>query len=175
MESCRSRSLAGDIFPALEKGTIDAAEWVGPYDDEKLGFYKIAPHYYYPGWWEGGSMIFAFVNLDKWNALPKAYQAALTAAGHYANTWSMAKYDQANPLALKRLVAGGAQLKPFSPAIMDACYKAATELHNEVAATNADFKKVLDAMLAFRNDEYLWWQIAEYSYDSYMIRARARG
>ena len=120
-------------------------------------------------------MIFAFVNLDKWNALPKAYQAALTAAGHYANTWSMAKYDQANPLALKRLVAGGAQLKPFSPAIMDACYKAATELHNEVAATNADFKKVLDAMLAFRNDEYLWWQIAEYSYDSYMIRARARG
>jgi TRAP-type mannitol/chloroaromatic compound transport system substrate-binding protein len=165
----------GDIFPALEKGTIDAAEWVGPYDDEKLGFFKIAPHYYYPGWWEGGSMIFAFVNLDKWNSLPKAYQAALTAAGHYANTWSMAKYDQANPLALKRLVAAGTQLKPFSPAIMDACYKAAAELHNEVAATNADFKKVLDAMLAFRNDEYLWWQVAEYSYDSYMIRARARG
>jgi len=165
----------GDIFPALEKGTIDAAEWVGPYDDEKLGFQKIAPHYYYPGWWEGGSMIFAFVNLDKWNSLPKAYQAALTAAGHYANTWSMAKYDAANPQALKRLVAGGAQLRPFSPAIMDACYKAAAELHNEVAATNADFKKVLDAMLAFRNDQYLWWQVAEYSYDSYMIRARARG
>jgi TRAP-type mannitol/chloroaromatic compound transport system substrate-binding protein len=165
----------GDIFPALEKGTIDAAEWVGPYDDEKLGFQKIAPHYYYPGWWEGGSMIFAFVNLDKWNSLPKAYQAALMAAGHYANTWSMAKYDAANPQALKRLVAGGAQLRPFSPAIMDACYKAAAELHNEVAATNADFKKVLDAMLAFRNDQYLWWQVAEYSYDSYMIRARARG
>ena len=63
----------GDIYPALEKGTIDAAEWVGPYDDEKLGFYKVAPHYYYPGWWEGGSMLFTFVNLDKWNALPKNY------------------------------------------------------------------------------------------------------
>ena len=63
---------AGDIYPALEKGTVDAAEWVGPYDDEKLGFYKVAPHYYYPGWWEGGSMIIAIVNLDKWNALPKA-------------------------------------------------------------------------------------------------------
>ena len=77
----------GDIYPALEKGTIDAAEWVGPYDDEKLGFYKVAPYYYYPGWWEGGSMLFAFVNLDKWNALPKAYQAILEQAGHYANTW----------------------------------------------------------------------------------------
>ena len=84
--SCRSRSPAGDIYPALEKGTIDAAEWVGPYDDEKLGFYKVAPHYYYPGWWEGGSMLFAFVNLDKWNELPKHYQSILEQAGHYANT-----------------------------------------------------------------------------------------
>ena len=84
---------AGDIYPALEKGTIDAAEWIGPYDDEKLGFYKVAPHYYYPGWWEGGSMLFAFVNLDKWNALPKHYQAVLEQAGYHANTWMMAKYD----------------------------------------------------------------------------------
>ena len=87
----------GDIYPALEKGTIDAAEWVGPYDDEKLGFYKVAPYYYYPGWWEGGSMLFAFVNLDKWNALPKHYQAVLEQAGHDANTWMMAKYDELNP------------------------------------------------------------------------------
>src|ERR1700719_2362367 len=164
----------GDIYPALEKGTIDAAEWVGPYDDEKLGFHKIAPHYYYPGWWEGGSMLFAFTNLDKWNALPKPYQAALIAAGHYANTWSMAKYDAANPAALKRLVAAGAKLQPFSPAIMDACYKAAIELYNEVAATNADFKKVRDLTFAFRNDQYLWWQVAEYSYDSFLIRNRTR-
>src|SRR6202049_3921525 len=148
----------GDIYPALEKGPLDAAEGGGPHDDEKLGFYKIAPHYYYPGWWEGGSMLFSFINRDKWNSLPKAYQAALIAGGHYANTWSMAKYDAANPAALKRLVAAGTKLQPVSPAIMDACYKAATELHNEVAATNADFKKVLDAMIAFRNDEYLWWQ-----------------
>ena len=106
---------AGDIYPALEKGTIDAAEWVGPYDDEKLGLYKVAPHYYYPGWWEGGSMLLAFVNLDKWNALPKNYQAILEQAGHYANTWMMAKYDMVNPLALKRLLAGGTKLHGFSP------------------------------------------------------------
>jgi TRAP-type mannitol/chloroaromatic compound transport system substrate-binding protein len=87
----------GDIYPALEKGTIDGAEWVGPYDDEKLGLYKVAPHYYYPGWWEGGPMLLAMINLDKWNALPKYYQSVLEQAGHYANSWMMAKYDAVNP------------------------------------------------------------------------------
>src|SRR6185437_10072046 len=82
----------GDIYPALEKGTIDAAEWVGPYDDEKLGFYKVAPHYYYPGWWEGGPMLLSFVNLDKWNALPKYYQAIIEAAAGYANVEEQADY-----------------------------------------------------------------------------------
>ena len=91
----------GDIYPALEKGTIDAAEWVGPYDDEKLGFNKVAPHYYYPGWWEGGPMLLALTNLDKWNSLPKSYQSVIEQAGQAANSGAMAKYDQGNPLALK--------------------------------------------------------------------------
>src|SRR5467141_738512 len=124
---------AGDIYPALEKGTIDAAEWVGPYDDEKLGFYKVAPNYYYPGWWEGGPMLLALVNLDKWNALPKYYQSVLEQAGHMANNWMMAKYDTVNPMALRRLLANGTKLHAFSPPIMDACFKAARELHNEVS------------------------------------------
>jgi TRAP-type mannitol/chloroaromatic compound transport system substrate-binding protein len=161
---------AGDIYPALEKGTIDAAEWVGPYDDEKLGFYKVAPHYYYPGWWEGGSMIFAFVNNDKWNALPKAYKSVLEQAGHYANTWMIAKYDQLNPPALRRLLAGGTKLHAFSPPIMEACLKSAKELHTEIAATNTSFKKVLDSMTAFTNDGYSWFQVAELGYDSFMVR-----
>ena len=77
----------GDIYPALEKGTIDGAEWVGPYDDEKLGFNKVAPYYYYPGWWEGGPTVHAFFNLEKYNALPKLYQGrADLAASTYANT-----------------------------------------------------------------------------------------
>jgi TRAP-type mannitol/chloroaromatic compound transport system substrate-binding protein len=160
----------GDIYPALEKGTIDAAEWVGPYDDEKLGFYKVAPHYYAPGWWEGGSMLFAFVNLDKWNALPKAYQSILEQAGHYANTWCMAKYDTLNPQALRRLLANGSKLHVFSPAIMDASYKAAMELHTEIAKENASFKKVMDSMNAFTKKGYQWFQVAEYTYDSFMIR-----
>jgi TRAP-type mannitol/chloroaromatic compound transport system substrate-binding protein len=160
----------GDIYPALEKGTIDAAEWVGPYDDEKLGFYKVAPHYYYPGWWEGGPMPLSFVNLDKWNALPKYYQSALEQAGHYANNWMMAKYDQANPPALRRLLANGAKLHAFSPPIMEACFKAAKELHSEVAATNADFKKVYESLTAFSNNGYQWFQVAEVGYDNFMAR-----
>jgi TRAP-type mannitol/chloroaromatic compound transport system substrate-binding protein len=162
---------AGDIYPALEKGTIDAAEWVGPYDDEKLGFYKVAPHYYAPGWWEGGSMLLAFVNLDKWNALPKHYQAVLEQAGHYANTWMMAKYDQLNPQALRRLIANGSKLHVFSPQIMDASYKATMELHAEVAKENASFKKVNDSMMAFTKNAYQWFQVAENTYDQFMIRS----
>src|SRR5947207_962014 len=160
----------GDIYPALEKGTIDGAEWVGPYDDERLGFYKVAPHYYYPGWWEGGPMLLSFVNLDKWNALPKYYQSVLVQAGHYANNWMMAKYDQANPPALRKLLANGTKLHAFSPPIMDACFKAARELHNEVSATNADFKKVYESLTAFSNNGYQWFQVAEVGYDNFMAR-----
>src|SRR5471032_553700 len=161
---------AGDIYPALEKGTIDAAEWVGPYDDEKLGFYKVAPHYYYPGWWEGGSMLLAFINLDKWNALPKSYKAILEQAGHYANTWCMAKYDLVNPAALRKLLANGAKLHGFSPAIMEACFKAAKDLHAEIAGTNESFKKVYDSMTNYTNAGYQWFQVAELGYDSFMVR-----
>ena len=132
----------GDIYPALEKGTLDACEWVGPYDDEKLGFYKVAPHYYAPGWWEGGSMLFTFVNLDKWNSLPKAYQQVLEQAGHYANNWMIAKYDQLNPPALKRLLAGGTKLHVFAQPILEASFSAAMELHGEISKENASFKKV---------------------------------
>jgi TRAP-type mannitol/chloroaromatic compound transport system substrate-binding protein len=160
----------GDIYPALEKGTIDAAEWVGPYDDEKLGLYKVAPHYYYPGWWEGGPMLLAMVNLDKWNALPKHYQNILEQAGHYANNWMMAKYDLQNPPALKKLLAGGTKLHAFSPAIMEASFKAAKELHAEVAATNANFKKVYESLTAFSNSGYQWFQVAEVAYDNFMAR-----
>src|SRR3978361_1482472 len=160
----------GDIYPALEKGTIDAAEWVGPYDDDKLGFVKVAPHYYYPGWWEGGPMLMAFVNLEKWNALPKYYQAILEQHGHYANNWMMAKYDVANPPALKRLLANGAKLHAFPPTVMEASFKAAKELHSEVSATNADFKKVYESLTAFSNNGYQWFQVAEVGYDNFMAR-----
>jgi TRAP-type mannitol/chloroaromatic compound transport system substrate-binding protein len=165
----------GDIYPALERGTIDAAEWVGPYDDEKLGFSKVAPYYYYPGFWEGGPAIHLFVNNAKWKELPKAYQTILTAAAGYANNDMLAKYDARNPAALRRLLGAGTQLRPFSQEILEAAYKATNEVYEEVSAKNADFKKVIDSIRAFRNEEYLWFQVAEYAYDTFMIRTRARG
>jgi TRAP-type mannitol/chloroaromatic compound transport system substrate-binding protein len=172
---CVPQQLAGgDIYPALEKGTIDAAEWVGPYDDEKLGFYKVAQNYYYPGWWEGGAMLHNFINVEKWNQLTPTYKSIVRTASDAASMWMQSKYDAANPAALKRLVGAGAQLKPFSPAVLDACLKAALELYGEVSAANPAFKKVWDSTLAFRNDQYLWWQVAEYTYDTFLIRSRTR-
>jgi TRAP-type mannitol/chloroaromatic compound transport system substrate-binding protein len=160
----------GEIYPALERGAIDAAEWVGPYDDEKLGFYKVAKFYYYPGWWEGGTTLHLLINLAKWNELPKSYQAIVAAAAGFANVEMQGRYDARNPLALKRLVAAGTQLRPFTQPIMEACLKASIEVNTETSAVNADYKKVWDSIQAFRNDEYLWWQVAEYTYDTFMIR-----
>jgi TRAP-type mannitol/chloroaromatic compound transport system substrate-binding protein len=164
----------GDIYPALEKGTIDATEWVGPYDDEKLGFYKVAKYYYYPGWWEGATCLHFFINTAKWAELPKSYQAILTTAAAYANTDVQARYDSRNPAALKRLVANGALLRPFSQPIMEACLKASNEVNAETSAVNADFKKIYENLMAFKNEEYLWWQVADYTYDSFMIRHRGK-
>ncbi len=165
----------GDIYPALERGTIDSAEWVGPYDDEKLGFVKVAPYYYYPGWWEGGPMFHVYFNQQKWNDLPKLYKDICMSAAAHANVDAQAKYDARNPAALRRLVSAGAQLRPYSPELMEAAYKAANELYDELSAKSADWKKLYDSMRAFRNEEYLWFQVAEYTYDNFMIRARARG
>jgi TRAP-type mannitol/chloroaromatic compound transport system substrate-binding protein len=158
----------GDIYPALEKGTIDAAEWVGPYDDEKLGFNKIAKHYYYPGWWEGGPQLVVYINTAEWAKLPKDYQSVVEAACAEANVWMLAKYDAVNPPALKRLVAGGTQLHRFSNEIMAASYKAALQVYDELGQKSPAFKKIYDNMVAFRTDQLLWFQVAEKGYDDFM-------
>ena len=162
----------GEIYPALEKGTIDAAEWVGPYDDEKLGFNKVAKFYYYPGWWEGGPALHVLVNQKALSELPKDYRAILEAACAEGNSIMMARYDAGNPEALKRLVAGGAQLRPFSRPVMEACYKAAVELYSETAAKNAKFKKVHDPYMKFLEDQVLWFRVAEANYDTFMQTGR---
>jgi len=165
----------GDIYPALEKGTIDAAEWVGPYDDEKLGLYKVAPYYYYPGWWEGCASLTFFYNQDKWNELPKAYQAVLTTAAAQANQDMLANYDSKNPAAVQKLVKAGTQLRRYPNDVMDACFKVANELYEDIGSKNPDFKRIYESAKPFRNESYLWWQIAEYNYDDYMIRSRNKG
>ncbi|SMF79263.1 TRAP-type mannitol/chloroaromatic compound transport system, substrate-binding protein [Azospirillum oryzae] len=161
----------GDIYPSLEKGTIDAAEWIGPYDDEKLGFNKVAKYYYYPGWWEGGLNVSLLVNKQQWEQLPKQYKAVLEAACFEANLTMNAKYDAENPAALKRLVGGGAQLRPFPRDVMEACYKAATELYDETAKSNPKFAKIYEPWKKFRDDEYLWFRVAENSFDNFAFTA----
>jgi TRAP-type mannitol/chloroaromatic compound transport system substrate-binding protein len=162
----------GDIYPALEKGTIDASEWIGPYDDQKLGFNKVAKFYYYPGWWEGGTTLSAYINAKKFAELPKEYQIILEDACAEAHADMMAKYDAKNPIALKQLVGSGTQLRPLPKEIMDASYKAAMELYAETSAKNADFKKVYDDYKKFMDDQNLWHRIAEASYSNYMYSKR---
>jgi len=157
-----------DIYPALEKGTIDAAEWVGPYDDEKLGFHKVAKYYYYPGWWEGSAMLSIYVNIKQWEALPKSYQEALEVACAEANIHMVAKYDAKNTEALRRLVAGGAQLRQFPRPVMEACYKVAQDLYGELATKSPEFKKIYGPWNTFRESQYLWFRVAENTFDNFV-------
>jgi len=166
---------AGDIYASLERGTLDAVEFVGPYDDEKLGFYKVAKYYYYPAFWEGGASLHAMINLDKWNGLPKNYQALLTAACQAANCDMLASYDQKNPEALKSLVANGTILRPLSQDILNASFDASQALYKDLNAKNENFKKIYDSQMAFRADAYLWAQVAEYSYDTFMMIKQREG
>jgi TRAP-type mannitol/chloroaromatic compound transport system substrate-binding protein len=166
---------AGDVYPALERGTIDAAEFVGPYDDEKLGLSRVAKYYYYPGWWEGGAMMHLLINREKWEGLSKQYQAIVFHAAETANAWMLAKYDRVNAPALKRLIAGGAELRPFPPAVLEACWRAANEHYAEIAAANPTFKKALESHNAFRSETLFYWQIAEHYYDSTVMALLRRG
>jgi TRAP-type mannitol/chloroaromatic compound transport system substrate-binding protein len=154
----------GDIYPALEKGTIDAAEWVGPYDDEKLGFNKVAKVYHYPGWWEGGAQLSFYVSKKEWDKLPKQYQAAIEAASAEAHVDMQAKYDARNPAALGRLMAAKVSLKPFPQSVLDACFKATQETYAEEVAKNPKFAKVYADWVAFRNNQGQWFGVAEQSF-----------
>ena len=165
------QQLAGaDVYPALEKGTIDAAEFVGPADDEKLGLYKVAKYYYYPGWWEGGAMLHHMVNLDEVERrCRRPTRRSSRRAAQAANLSMLANYDAKNPPALKRLVAAGAVLRPFPQDVMAACFEAAKETYAEIGAKNAAFKTIYDSLMAFRADAYLWQQVSEATYDNFMM------
>ncbi len=166
--------IGSGIRAALEDGSLDAATWASPYDDAVLNLGQVAPYYYYPGWWNGGCAFHFFINLEKWRALDPGHQALLRAASATANAWMLAKYDAENPAALRRLVSAGVELRPFSMTVLEACLKASLDLFGKLSAENAAFKKIWNSMLAFRNDQYLWSQLAEYSYDTFLIQTRTR-
>ena len=164
-----SQSIPGsEVYQALEKGTIDAAEWIGPYDDEKFGFYKVAPNYYYPGWWEGGPQIDFFINTQAYAKLPADYKAMIEAAAAVAHIDMQARYDAKNPAALKTLVKAGVKVLPFPKPVLDEAFKQSMQLYDELSATNPNWKKVYEDYAAFRREQNLWFRFAESSFDRYM-------
>ena len=158
----------GEIYQALEKGTIDAAEWIGPYDDQKLGFNKVAPNYAYPAWWEGGPQIDLFVNQKAFNSLSAEYKAIVEAAATYSHVEMQAKYDAKNPAALKQLVSSGTKLFRFPKDVMEAAFKESMALYSELSAKNPNWKKVYTDFAKFRTDQNLWFRFAEAGFDDFM-------
>jgi TRAP-type mannitol/chloroaromatic compound transport system substrate-binding protein len=158
----------GEIYQALEKGTIDAAEWVGPYDDLKLGFNKVAPHYYYPGWWEGGPQLDLFINQKAYDGLSNENKAIIESAASHAHMVMMARYDALNPGALKQLVGSGTKLHAFPQDLMSAAFKIATTLYQEIGEKNADWKKIYADYAKFRADQNLWFRFSEMGFDRFM-------
>jgi len=158
----------GEIYQALEKGTIDAAEWVGPYDDQKLGFNKVAPFYHYPGWWEGGPQLDFYINTKAYDGLSAEYKAIIDAATSDAHVDMQAKYDGRNPVALKQLVASGTKLVRFPKDVMDASFKEAMALYSELSSSNPAWKKIYEDYAAFRRDQNLWFRFAEAGFDDFM-------
>ena len=157
----------GEIYTSLERGAIDAAEWIGPYDDEKLGFNQIASYYYYPGWWEPSANLSFFVNRDAMQGLPSAYQAALEVAMAEANQYMLARYDALNPPAFQRILDSDIELRPFPRDVMDAAYTAAQDLLQE-KRSDPEFARVHDSFLAWRRDSDAWIHTAEHEMLSYM-------
>lgn len=159
---------AGDIYQALEKGTLDACEFVGPYDDEKLGFNKVAPFYYYPGWWEGSAELEFFINNKAFEKLSAENKAIVQAAANVAAQDMTAKYGAQNPQALKRLVGSGTKLMLFPKAVMDAGFKTSQDVYAEHVARSPEFKKIFEDMRAFQRDQILWNRFSEFPYNQYM-------
>lgn len=159
---------APEIYQALETGAIDATEWVGPYDDLKLGFNKVAQFYYAPGWWEPGSTLEVQVNLERWNELPKLYQDSISAAAYQANIEMLSAFEAKNGEALNQLVAGGTQLRTYPQDIMEAAEREAFALYDGFAAQDATFKTIYDGWRTFREQIYAWNKANEFAYNGFV-------
>ncbi|MCL4826997.1 MAG: TRAP transporter substrate-binding protein DctP [Caldilinea sp.] len=160
---------AGEIFQALQTGAVDAAEWVGPYDDQKLGLNTVAQYYYRPGWWEPGSSLEVNVNLDEWKKLPELYQVAIQSAAAYANLVMLSRYEAANDAALAELIASGTQLREYSPEIMSAAYAEWQNLAEEFSAQDSDFKAIYEQWNAFRSTISNWNKTNEFAFTSFVF------
>jgi len=154
-----------EIYPALERGAVDAIEWVGPHDDLKLGFHQVAKNYYYPGWWEPGVTMSLMVNQEAYDELPPAYQTVLRTACAEMLSYTLSSYDAANPVALRQLVQEhGVTLREYSNDILDAAWTESNAYLAEQAAANADFDRVYQSWKAHRDMSFPYTAGNELSY-----------
>ena len=164
----------GEIFQALQTGAIDAAEWVGPYDDQKLGVHKVTKFYYYPGWWEPGPSLEIQINIGEFNKLPEEYQEVLKTAAYEANLTMMARYDAKNPAALQSLMSeADVTLQPFPDDVMEASEAASFELFDGFAAADTDFGSIFKEWKVFRDAIQPWHRVAELAMMSYQSKIGA--
>ncbi|MEE2939212.1 MAG: TRAP transporter substrate-binding protein DctP [Planctomycetota bacterium] len=162
------RTLAGgEIYQALERGNIDATEWVGPYDDMKLGFHEVCANYYYPGWWEPGPHLAFYVNKAQWEELGSEYQAMLRTASRRAAMVMQTRYDALNPAALVELRKTGIDVRPFSQELMRGARDASEQLLSDEASGDGTYAKVLESWRSFRDASNSWFATAEYEYQRF--------
>jgi TRAP-type mannitol/chloroaromatic compound transport system substrate-binding protein len=155
----------GEIYTNLDRGVIDATEWVGPYHDLKMGFYKAAKYYYYPGWHEPGSGLEMMVNLDAWNSLPDDLKAIVETAAYRSNIWMLSEFEAKNNDALKILVnEHKVKLRKFPKSVLKGLKKLSKEVLEEVAASDAMSRKVYDSFLEFQKNIYAWNKLTEEPY-----------
>lgn len=161
----------GEIFQALQTGAIDAAEWVGPYDDITMGFNEVSSFYYYPGWWEPGPTLEVQIGLAEWDALPELYQEIVRTSAYVANTTMMARYDAKNPAALAQILESDIELRPFPDDVLQASEEAAFSLYDEFAQSDSDFAAIFTEWKRFRDEIQGWHGVAENAMLNYLSNA----
>jgi TRAP-type mannitol/chloroaromatic compound transport system substrate-binding protein len=163
-----------DVVAALESNGLDGAEFLCPHDDERLGLVRAAKYNHGPCWWESAGMVHLVVNLERWDALPPAYRAALSHACDAVSMHMLAKYDSINPPSLRRLIAAGAVIRQFPQSVLEACHRATAEHFGEIAAKDPQFKRGLEAVTAFLRDSLQWEQVSDHAFDGFQIAINGR-
>ena len=161
-----------ELVGALERGQLDAVEWVGPHDDRKLGLSRVARYYYYPGWWEGSAQLSLYCNAKAWRALPPDLKGMVELAAQSVHAGIQARYDVLNPIALKQVVAAGVRVKAYLERMLDAAFKASNALCADLSRRNPAWRRIYADYSAFRREQNLWHRLSEAHFDRYLQSVR---